>query len=374
MPYAPTDVPTANTTSNHRLVAFCSAIGGIWLGLVGCQPELCVAEGSEVLTPGGSTAIERLQLGDTIPCVDVATGALIETTVTAIRQSQRECMVLEVGGGRLECTPDHPLWSPERCCYTEAGEWITGGLKLLSIVADGTVLRREVKRTSVYSANRRVFDISVASEHANFVAGGVVVHNKACPASTCGESATTGATKGTTGPTTAGETEATGGTTESTSTTDTEGTEGTTEATEAGSSTTDAGSSTTEADTAGSLEPGRAENSCSWDDGPAVAFVFGIEAGPVCTAERDPAGWLRVLIMQDGPLSPDVYSLGDIMGLANYDSGDGEVQFSDIGTLTVDVWDDDGVSGSYAINFGEDVLLSASFSVEFCDSDSLCGE
>ena len=157
--------------------ALLSALSLLFLGQ-GCQ-FLCIAEGSLISTPTGRWRIEQLREGDEVYSVDTRSGALVEVRVTAIRRGVRECMSLELcGGERLRCTPSHPIYHPDTDSYRVAGEWITHRPTTVARVVEGRVIGQAVTSVSAYAGLMEVFDLSVDGPHANFIADGVVVHNK----------------------------------------------------------------------------------------------------------------------------------------------------------------------------------------------------
>jgi hypothetical protein len=156
--------------------ALLSALSLLFLGQ-GCR-FLCVAEGSSISTPTGLCPIEQLREGDAVYSVDIRSGALVEARIIAIRRSVRECMSLELNGERLCCTPDHPIYDPNTASYRIAGEWITSGATKVARVLEGRVLEQAVTSVSAYAGLLEVFDLSVDGPHSNFIANGVVVHNK----------------------------------------------------------------------------------------------------------------------------------------------------------------------------------------------------
>lgn len=140
---------------------------------------LCVAAGALISTPKGRRRIEQLRVGDAVFSVDVETGALVEVRVTHIRSATRECLALELlGGERLTCTPSHPIYDPESSTYRQAGEWVTGAATQIARVVEGKLLVQAVELSQAYAGLHEVFDISVEGPHHNFIADGIVVHNK----------------------------------------------------------------------------------------------------------------------------------------------------------------------------------------------------
>jgi uncharacterized membrane protein YgcG len=188
----------------------------------------CIAEGMRIEARGGWRCIEALEVGDEVVAVDVATGERVLTEITQIRSARRECVQLQLSNGSaLRCTPDHPLYDPETGHYAPASQWVEGRRSSL-LGSDGT--RVAVQATDAYAGVFDVFDLTVASEHHNFVAEGCVAHNKSpscddvpdfCtsdpsgPSSTATSSTTTGTstgTEGSTGEATGSSTSTNGGT------------------------------------------------------------------------------------------------------------------------------------------------------------------
>lgn len=148
------------------------------LSLAGCFHTSCVARGSRVLTPDGWRPIEDLAIDDLVYCVDEDTGERIATPVVAIKSSMREVGCVEVAGISLRMTSDHPVYCPVDEVYAPAGDWFLGKRTELAITSDAGLERRTVDRVTVYVEVTEVFDISVEHELHNFVAEGVLVHNK----------------------------------------------------------------------------------------------------------------------------------------------------------------------------------------------------
>lgn len=150
-----------------------------WFALALLAPAgCCVAADTRVRTPRGEVAVGALIVGDVVESVDVATGRAVTGTVVRVRRSLRECLALRWRGGELVCTPDHPLYSPEHGDYRPASSWITGDARLLLARTGDALAPVEVASREVFAGTRAVVDISLAAEPRNFVAAGVVVHNK----------------------------------------------------------------------------------------------------------------------------------------------------------------------------------------------------
>lgn len=149
--------------------------------LLGCAsaaatPACCVASGSRVRTPDGEVPIERLGVGDAVLSFDVERGAFVPTRVSAIRSALRSCVSLRTKTSTLVCTPDHPIYMSDRASYEDAVAAIPGRPVALAS-ADGA-RPTAVDSVGIPSGLHRVIDISVESPLHNFVAEGVLVHNK----------------------------------------------------------------------------------------------------------------------------------------------------------------------------------------------------
>lgn len=148
-----------------------------WL-LASAGVACCVAGEMLVRTPTGEVPAGSLVVGDVVISVDPVTRAAVRGRVVKIRRAQRECVALRWDGGELICTPEHPLLSPETGTYRPAADWVTGAARtLLAWTPEGS---REVavRATSTFAGIHEVVDLSVDAEPHNFVAGGIVVHNK----------------------------------------------------------------------------------------------------------------------------------------------------------------------------------------------------
>jgi hypothetical protein len=121
--------------------------------------------------------------------VDPQTGELLATPVTALSRATREVMQLRGDGFSLTCTTDHPLYDPSARSWSPAGDWVLGSRSELLLVPDDGAPPRitSVQTREVSAGLSEVFDVTVEHELHNFVAGGVLVHNKeqANPVRTC---------------------------------------------------------------------------------------------------------------------------------------------------------------------------------------------
>jgi hypothetical protein len=157
------------------------------MGLAGCFCDGCIAVGSAVLTPQGRRRIETLKPGDEVICVDPATGARVTSAIAATRTVKRETFLLQGEGWSLRCSSDHPLYDPSTHEWAPAGDWMLAKRSALLLVADEPVVPRQVLVTgrSLDGLVTELIDLSVAHELHNFVAEGILVHNKPPIRSSC---------------------------------------------------------------------------------------------------------------------------------------------------------------------------------------------
>jgi hypothetical protein len=154
---------------------FAAAIG---LSLAGCSRTSCVASGTRVRTPDGWRPIEALDVGDAVLAFDEVTGEQFVTKVTAVTSAMREVGSVSLGGIELRMTPDHPVYCPRQRVYAPAGDWFLGHRTTLAILGDDGFEEVEVDEARTFVGVAQVFDITVEHERHNFVADGVLVHNK----------------------------------------------------------------------------------------------------------------------------------------------------------------------------------------------------
>lgn len=135
----------------------------------------CLEEGTQVLTPTGSIAIERLQPGDRV--MGVAAGCLQTAAVQGVTVVQPE-RILEIlaGGETLRVTEEHPL-------MIAPGEFRIASLLQIGdavyLARDGTIFETQILSIHTAPATRPAFNLMV-SPAGTFVSSGFVVHNKGC--------------------------------------------------------------------------------------------------------------------------------------------------------------------------------------------------
>ena len=153
------------------------AFAGAAMSMSG-NPMFCFVAGTTVLTRLGKKAIETIQIGDTIPCVDHITGEAAEKKVVSTTVNKVTRLIeLDIDGEIIQCTETHPFqvkdkgWvnaadlAPQDVVYTK--DWGTATVKSVNLLE----LDEPVE----------VFNFEVEDCHTYFVGGlGVLVHNSNC--------------------------------------------------------------------------------------------------------------------------------------------------------------------------------------------------
>lgn len=145
--------------------------------LSGCN-SYCVARGTRVKTRRGEKNVEDVTVGDEIESLDVDTGQLIPVRVVAVRSARRECVLLKAGNVELTVTSDHPLYCPVKAEYAPAGDWVLGKRASLLVVGTEGPVTQTVQQVKAFVGIHEVFDLTVDHALHNFIANGVLVHNK----------------------------------------------------------------------------------------------------------------------------------------------------------------------------------------------------
>ncbi len=149
----------------------------IWMMLLPLVSSLgcCVKEGTLIDTPDGKVPVEQIQVGQTVYSQDSA-GRQVESCVTGVKKSIA-LGYLEIEndsvGQPLCVTAWHPVKTPNG--WTRAGSLATGGR------IQTTSGQQPIENIRLVPKLCHVFDLSV-KPHRNFIANGVVVHNKSIAA------------------------------------------------------------------------------------------------------------------------------------------------------------------------------------------------
>ena len=153
------------------------AFSGAAASMLG-NPMFCFVAGTTVLTTLGKKAIETIQVGDIIPCVDHITGESVEKRVitTTVNKVNR-LIELDIDGEIIQCTETHPFqvkgrgWvdacdlNPGDIVYTK--DWNTAVVKSVGLLE----LDEPVE----------VFNFEVEDYHTYFVGDiYILVHNGPC--------------------------------------------------------------------------------------------------------------------------------------------------------------------------------------------------
>ena len=146
----------------------------------GCGGTSCVVEGTRVDTPHGPLPVQSLAVGDIVYSVNPLTGRRVSARITAVRSAWRSCVRVRLGDGKmLRATPDHPCLCPRTGRYTALGALGAAVRPALAVATmDGAPRPVALLAQADEGQRRRVFDLTVDSPYRNFIANGVVVHNK----------------------------------------------------------------------------------------------------------------------------------------------------------------------------------------------------
>lgn len=137
----------------------------------------CLAAGTKVRTPAGERDIESLAVGDVVDSVDEFRGRAVAVRVVGLfaRGPRRTLRVLLESGRELLATSEHPLFDRSAGRYRAAGELRKGDSLTLP---EGGTLRDSRIVTISDGPVVPVYDLTVEGPHHNFLANGVLVHNK----------------------------------------------------------------------------------------------------------------------------------------------------------------------------------------------------
>lgn len=139
----------------------------------------CFAAGTKILTPEGPRDIDRLQTGQLVYSVDPATYELIPRRVAATHHhTARPLLKVELTDGRtLWTTDEHPFYDAATRSYKPAGKLVAGDL-VVGLTPGARAAQLSVAKAAPAGELADVYNITMEGEYANYVADGVLVHNK----------------------------------------------------------------------------------------------------------------------------------------------------------------------------------------------------
>ncbi len=164
---------------------------GVGLGLLfaslaaaGCEEEhSCFVTGTSIATPQGPRRIEALKIGDQVWSYDPQVGRVPRAVQHIHRALVRTVCRVEAGGKTIRgVTPTHPMYDAAEATYTPLRDFTETSALLL--VEEQRVQRTSIDSLHVEEAPEPVFDVfslSVEGPEHNYIADGVLVHNKSLP-------------------------------------------------------------------------------------------------------------------------------------------------------------------------------------------------
>ncbi len=151
-------------------------VSGAFAGAM--NPSFCFVAGTTVLTTLGKKAIETIQVGDTIPCVDHITGEASEKKVITTTVNKVDKLIeLDIDGEIILSTETHPFqvkgrgWvdaadlHPSDVVYTK--DWGTATVKSVNLLE--------------FDEPVEVFNFEVEDYHTYFVGDKCFLVHNACP-------------------------------------------------------------------------------------------------------------------------------------------------------------------------------------------------
>ena len=153
------------------------AFAGAAMSMSG-NPMFCFVAGTTVLTTLGKKAIETIQVGDTIPCVDHITGESAEKrVVTTTVNKVNRLIELDIDGEIIQCTETHPF-------QVKGKGWVdAANLKPYDLVYTKDGNTATVKSVNLLELDEpvEVFNFEVEDCHTYFVSElNILVHNSNC--------------------------------------------------------------------------------------------------------------------------------------------------------------------------------------------------
>ncbi len=155
-------------------------LSGMVMGGIGgaMNPSFCFVAGTAVLTTLGKKAIETIQVGDVIPCVDHITGEAAEKKVVSTSVNKVNRLIeLDIDGEIIQCTETHPF-------QVKGRGWVDAS----DLAPNDIVYTKDWGAATVKSVNLleldepvEVFNFEVEDCHTYFVGYScILVHNAGC--------------------------------------------------------------------------------------------------------------------------------------------------------------------------------------------------
>ena len=131
------------------------------------------------MTPSGAVAIESLAPGDAVYSWDAVAQRLVKNRVAEIHQRRgTPVRVSFSGAGSVTVTPEHPFFDPKAGIYRPIGEFKTGDQALLFGAGQEKGVAAAFSSREDAGPEQTVYNLTVAGPYHNYIAGGLLVHNK----------------------------------------------------------------------------------------------------------------------------------------------------------------------------------------------------
>ncbi len=165
----------------HLLVNYLTLLLGILL--ISCETgPTCVSGDATILTKDGYVPVKSLKVGDYVMSYAFGQNILLQARIVGIKQGFGKCIQFRSDSGHtLKVTADHLVYSPETKTYKKASSWQFDGLSKVYIIEQNKLKIAIATISKIDSKEIRVFDITVDSPFSNFIANGILVHNKTPP-------------------------------------------------------------------------------------------------------------------------------------------------------------------------------------------------
>jgi len=141
-------------------------------------PPLCFTGDTLISTPTGPVPIDQLAAGDTVLSYDLATGSFVPGRVASVFSREvRGYLSVHLGDGTtIRVTGEHPFYDAASGSY-RAIKTFHPGESVSHVTPDGLAPLQIVSIERIDEAVR-VYNLHVDDDDHNYVAAGVLVHNK----------------------------------------------------------------------------------------------------------------------------------------------------------------------------------------------------